>query len=533
MNIESIEQGFERCVSGLGGKLRPSEPAEFSPIENEDILGLPALLQRPRIWINSKHMYLGVHPWPTLDSVKLDDDEFLAFPRYPVGGNLLLMNAIDRGLATVSYGTVMEYGGTRRRLAYRPKALTAGIECTLPHLLLNASTLLSTSSPGIPTGFEVYEHMALEAAENIARYGLNHDRYINCKPSDLDCAVPAISDALEGVLREAQIPYEVARVGDKHVLRVTDEMGLARFWAPPTTEALVFPRRPERNPRMPVSLYPGPVVDHLEISVTRVRPEGNPTIAPIEVMTGLVDDRGRLLSSGHVEFISVIEMPNDHRTGMVNHAQNRPITWKGDGSYTKEFDQGQGIDSIPESFPNDPDRAYCTILRMCAELLAHVYPRVYRLEESTPPIEPLARAIRPSTDRLVEIVAHAGSISSHKKVEGLQQLIIFHLNQPHAFAALANILDLGRLFPRAKSLWEALEQNPILEDDQSPCTDGYISANVRMPEIQIDNSSGTYRLEEPTGIKRVTDYAQRVVGIKIPNGLSLLGKLAWLYEPIV
>lgn len=536
MKIETIEQRFETCVREAGGMLRPSEPTSYSPVEvNGAYSRVPPLLEPPRILIDSPRMYFGVHPWPPEDSQRLTDTEFLAFPRYPLGGNMSLMQAIDQGLAKVANGLTQEHGGTRRRLEFRPKSLTAGSECTLPYFLLNASPLLATPFPEVSTSLKPYESMAQGAAKNLGMYGLNHDRYIPCIPSDLDRAVTAISDALEGELKKANIPCAVAQDGDARVLRVTDEASISRIWAPPTIEALVFPRQPKRNPRMPVSVYPGLEIAEWRISVARERPVGNPVLEPINITTGVTDNIGRWLNIGHVEFINAVGTQNDHRTGMVNALQNCGITWDRDGWYAREYreySEGEKVDSIPENFPNDPDRAYCTLLRMCAELMAQVYVREYRFEKSAPPVEPLARAIRASTDRLVDIVTDTGSVAPHKVAEGLQQLIIFHLNQPHAWSSLANALNLGRIFPRAEPLWNALGQQPILENDHKLCTDAYISGTVRMPEIWVETSSRTYRVGDPTAIHRVIDYAEGVVGMRFPKSLSLLGKLAWLYEPL-
>ena len=69
-------------------------------------------------------------------------------------------------------------------------------------------------------------------------------------------------------------------------------------------------------------------------------------------------------------------------------------------------------------------------------------------------------------------------------------------------------------------------------EDQKTCSDAFIQACVRMPDIAVDRSTQTYRLDEPTGIERFIQYAETVVGMQIPKNLSLLGKLAWLYEPL-
>ena len=224
-------------------------------------------------------------------------------------------------------------------------------------------------------------------------------------------------------------------------------------------------------------------------------------------------------------------IPDDHRTGLVNDYQNRGMIPGRAGWYRRAYHAGDETDSIPEHFPADGDRAYCTLFRMLAELLDKVYVAEFIREPSAMPVEPLAEAIRTSTDRLIHIITDSGSIGRHKVEEAFQQIIIANLNQPHAFASLAHVIGLGPIFPRAEPLWHAMTRRPLVGDEGEPCTDGFLSATVRMPEIWVDRSAATYKLGEPTAIDRVMDYAQRVAGIPIPECLSPLAKLAWLYTP--
>lgn len=533
MNIEALEQHVRTYFEQTGEKLRPSECELFNPFHDEgDDSLLPPLLRPPKIWTGGKREFLGVHPKPFADSIQISDSAFLAYPRRPPAGNEYLMKSIDEGLKAISNEPIREHGGTRRRLKSRPAEISAGIESTLPYFLLYAHNLLESPGPWHPTDLAPYEDAAMNAARNIATCALNHDRYLTCGPSDLPQAVIPISNAIVKELKRMDVPYHITQTGDTSILQVTDPLSISRFYAAPTMEALVLPRR-RHCPRVPITLYPGSKIARWQISVGCERPEGNPSIELLKIMTGVTDHKGNWTSVDHVQFINHDGTPGDHRRGMVNKLQNQAVIWKRDGSYARESRGGGEGDSIPENFPNDPDRAYCTLLRMCAEVLAKVYTRQYQFGDETPSIiEPLASEIRPSTDRLIGIVTNTGSIAQYKKIEGLQQLIVAHLNQPHTWASLANALGLEHIFPRAKPVWESLRAQPMVMDSRRPCTDDFIMATVRMPCIDIDPNSQTYRLDEPTGIERFIRYAETVVGIQIPKYLSHLGKLAWLYKPL-
>lgn len=521
MNPDIIEHDYRTFAAERGVRIDLSEPVVLYPpwVEFSTPEDLEPVFDPPALVVGSPRM--GFRRIDYLRPEKLgdvNDLDYLYWSRFSPG-RLSLLPAITVRVAEITGRRPYESGGTRRRTEERH----LGSDLLMPHIWLHAASLLRQGTQS------VHESDARAALLGIRRYGLNHDLRAAIESNfTFDALVPAIAEAIQQTVNAQGIPCQTTQdSGGDFVLHASKRIGL--LYAPWTVEGFLFRPLAIHYARRNLSLYPAHSIAEAQISTRIISPEGNPRLRLIEVRESVVDILDNPLDYGSVVYITPDGISGDHRGGQANFRQQRQIILGSDGWYKKTWENMGPFDGIPEDFSGDEDFAYCTLLRMAAEALEVVYQSQYRGDDMyVDAIEGISHEVQSSTERLMATLVGGQPISRYKIIEGLQQIIKFSLMQPHAWAIFADTLKLGRIFPRAKALFEMMHAVPLYLDGVR--TDDFAtSAMTCHPAIHLGECG--YSLDEISTIHYIVDYAEHLCGIQFPPGLSPLGKLAWLYEP--
>lgn len=322
----------------------------------------------------------------------------------------------------------------------------------------------------------------------------------------------------------------VEKTDGNYTIRLINPQFIFQWYAPYTVSALVG--EAQRLRRSQVSLFPHDPIAEYQIQISRIRPDVNPHYELTEVRCVAVDAAGNHLDTNLAFEESSWELSGrtlDHRAHHVNYRQRRQLElypfYPSVPHYTDpKFPEFDGLD--PE-IPQEINFAYCTLLRMCAEVLTKVfYTRGVDLEAK---IVPLAHVIKPHTDRLMEIIERSGSrLLPGKVAEGLRQLIKFSL-YPHAWATLADELNLGRIYPNAKEMFHEVRRHGLRVEGEV-LTDSEIRGRVLVPLFLIDGS--TYRMGQETAIHQLTAMVRRQGTVQVSSHNSPLAQYAQIFQPI-
>lgn len=534
-----------------GAATLAKEPGELSFIES-----LPPLLRPPVVLVDSSRDSEILYHTNTAEISRYSDQAYYFGIGRLAPEIIFLQSAIQFALRELNGNRpVITVGGKPREYEY-PRQL--GEEALIPYLKVHAVTLLK------PRVAEDQLSTREAAREDLARGTLavtfentrNYDVYTEFTQSQWDIlrdwlaekiisyfeantvlhvVDPEPDPILDKFAKSKRKDILVEKAGDDYMIRIINSQFIYQWYAPYTVSGFVGEGASYRWSQM--SLYPHDPIAEYQIRISRFQPksnqlEVNPGYELTEVRCVAVDAAGNHLDTNIVFEISSWEISRrsfDHRAQHVNFRQRRQLElypfYPSVPHYTDpKFPEFDGLD--PE-IPQEINFAYCTMLRMCAEVLTKVF--YTPGDDLEAKIVPLAHVIKPHTDRLMEIIERSGSrLLPGKVAEGLRQLIKFSL-YPHAWATLADELDLGRIFPNAREMIREVRKYGLRADGEV-LSDNELRIQVLAPLFLIDGS--TYRMGQETAIHQLTAMVRRRGIAQVSSRNSPLAQYAQIFQPI-
>lgn len=433
-----------------------------------------------------------------------------------------LTRAVMSGVASVaSGGLLFSYGGGQRRYERPSVAIPHPDLLTVPYLWICTSDLMGDGQS---------DSLGVRALGDILRFAGNSDLYAYVP--DYRRVVSAVATRVTDALTNTGVAF-TTKYHDAERIRVwiPDDWPLVfPFWR--SNALIVQGGETPSVEQATLSYMPSRPVAGCEITIQCVRPEANPDHESVVYDMLLVDPEGRPVAHAPKIFTnqfppSHAAMMCDHRFGFVNARQSRRcIVFFGPHYLIGPQCDDTPFDTVPVGMPEDPALCYTTLLRMCAEIMH----RAYGLpdDQARSVISQLAVQVRPSTDRLLEILCSDGSIAPEKQQEGLMQIIRWMTTRPNGFAFLLHTLGVGLLYPNAATAIEQLAHAWTEGHPRLLSSDAVYSSAVHTPTIRINN--GRYNPPR-SAIGDVVNFVVNELNMYELSGSSPIDAFAALWKP--